>query len=667
MPSQGYAQFIRPNEILHSSSEKAIRQYDKAIYELKERNFGKAYKFFHKAIKKDTNFPEPYLQIAKMLELVNTGPGIEGVPSDESPLPYYRKYVEILGISRRTKVVHVKLGDLYLDRGEYENAKEVLIKVKQNATPTEIDAIERKIKICEFAEEAMANPLELRGFQPMPSTINSFDEQYFPSVTTDDKLLAFTTRSYVKQEKPPSKNKKTGFLDWFRKTDEEQKEIIYAIEDEDIYVSKKVDGQWTQAEPIDENINSDENEGTCSISGDGQSMVFTKCVAMGSYRNCDLYISFKSGDRWSRPRNIGKEINTKYWESQPSLSADGQILYYVSDRPDGFGGKDIWMSKKGPNNKWNRPVNLGKVINTPGDEVSPFIHANSSTLYFSSTGHIGMGRHDLFVTEKIGKNLWLDPKNLGYPINTHRDEVAIVVNAPGTKAYYTNDSIVERRHYSRIYEFEMPEKIRPKFKSYFITGMVYDSLTREKLASEIVLKNADKDSTIMFVSSDSISGRYLISLPEGGNYSFYVEKPGYLFVSRHFDLQDSAGTNYHINFPLVPIQQGMTTRLDNIFFDFDKFDLLQESYPELNKVASLLHNNPEISIEIRGHTDDKGSDTYNLELSKNRAASVKEYLISQGIQANRIRSKGFGEQQPLKPNTSPQNRQFNRRIEFVVL
>ena len=384
---------------------------------------------------------------------------------------------------------------------------------------------------------------------------------------------------------------------------------------------------------------------------------------MGS---CDLYISYKLGDEWTDPENMGTNINSRSWESQPSLSADGRILYFVSDRSGGFGKRDIWMSQW-IGGAWTKAVNLGPTINTAEEEVSPFIHVNGQTLYFSSKGFTGMGGYDIFFSE-WNDDKWSAPKNLGYPINTADDQVSLFITADGEKGYYSYEQRGADMYRSLLYEFQVPEAIKIKNISNYIAGKVLDVETREPLQAQVELFDVNADSLRSTVTSDSLTGDYMQILTEGSEYALYVTRPGYLFESLRFDYQQSHQREpLNIDILLKPIKRGTASVMNNIFFDVDKYDLKEKSRTELNKTVLLMESNPALMIEISGHTDNSGSDEHNRELSINRARAVYQYLIDQGIDPDRLKFKGYGSSVPVAPNDSEENRQLNRRIEFRVL
>ena len=278
---------------------------------------------------------------------------------------------------------------------------------------------------------------------------------------------------------------------------------------------------WSTPESISENINSKFNEGTCAISANGRTIIFTSCSGRKSMGSCDLYISYKLGEDWTDPENMGTNINSRNWESQPSLSSDGNILYFVSDRGGGFGKRDIWKSHW-IDGKWTKAENLGSTINTAEEEVSPFIHVNNQTLYFSSKGFTGMGGYDIFSSE-IKQHKWSVPKNLGYPINTADDQVSLFITADGNKGYYSYEQKGPNTYKSLLYDFEVPEAIRVKNKSNYIAGRVLNLDTKEPLSAQVELFDINADSLRSTVTSDSLTGDYLQVLTDGSEYALVCQ------------------------------------------------------------------------------------------------------------------------------------------------
>jgi outer membrane protein OmpA-like peptidoglycan-associated protein len=365
--------------------------------------------------------------------------------------------------------------------------------------------------------------------------------------------------------------------------------------------------------------------------------------------------------------NMGATVNSSSWDSQPSVSSDGNTLYFTSDRSGGKGKKDIWKTTKNDKGEWTTPVNLGDTINTHNDEMAPFIHPDDQTLYFTSNGHQGMGGYDIFYSRKDSSGNWETPINIGYPINTSDDESCLIVNANGDLAYFSSDRPGGKGSMD-IYSFPLYEKARPKRVTY-LKGTVYDKVTKNKLEAKFELVDLATGKIYTESFSDKVTGEFLVCLPTEKDYALNVSKDSYLFYSENFTL-----TGIHSNsdpflkdIPLQPIKKDEIVILKNIFFDTDKFDLKTESTAELEKLYDLLVKNPKLKIEISGHTDNVGDDKYNQVLSENRAKAVYDYLVLKGIAKERLTYKGYGETKPIETNDTEAGRAINRRTEFKVI
>ena len=473
-------------------------------------------------------------------------------------------------------------------------------------------------------------------FKPknLGDSINTSNLEYFPSITIDGKKLIFTRR--IKGN-------------------------------EDIYESDLKDSTWGKAYPLPGKINSSTfNEGAQNISQDGNWLIFTGCNFPQGLGSCDLYISYLTKNGWSEPENLGSNVNSEFWESTPSLSPDKRDLYFSSNVPGGFGGKDIWVCHKNDNGQWQVPVNLGPEINTPGDESTPFIHADNQTLYFNSTGHPGYSENpDLFVSHKLPGGKWSKPENLGYPINTIGDEGSLVVASDGKTAYYASDRSDSKGGLD-IYSFVLREDIRP-LKTLWVKGKVYDEKTKEGLPSSVELNDIKTGELVSKLQTDE-DGNYLVTLPVGKDYAFNVNRKGYLFYSENYNISSTApDSTFQADIPLQPIEANAHIILKNVFFDTKKTELKPESITELDNVVKLMNQNPAIRIRITGYTDNIGKPADNLILSKGRAVAVVNYLLGKGIRNERLSFMGMGESHPVADNNKDEERALNRRTELIIV
>ncbi|MEO6453730.1 MAG: OmpA family protein [Ginsengibacter sp.] len=464
--------------------------------------------------------------------------------------------------------------------------------------------------------------------------VNSVNLEYFPSLTIDGKKMIFTERI-------------NG--------------------NEDFYQSEFINGDWAKAKRLEGGINSTGyNEGAQNISQDGQLLFFTGCNFPQGIGSCDLYISRLTKQGWSNPENLGPNVNSEFWESTPSLSPDKNDLYFSSNVPGGFGGKDIWVCHKTAAGKWSEPLNLGPEINTAADESCPFIHSDNQTLYFNSNGHqCYSDKPDLFLSKKMENEKWGKAENLGYPINTIDDEGSLIVSSDGKTAYYASDRN-DTKGGLDIYTFELREDVRP-LKTLWVKGNVFDKKTGIGLPCSVELTNIVTKQTISKLQTDE-DGNYLVTLPVGKDYAFNVKRKGYLFYSENFNISlKGSDSTYIIDIPLQPIEANASIILKNVFFDTKQTVLKPESITELDNVVRLMNDNPKLKILIGGYTDNVGKPLDNLKLSTGRAVSVVNYLLGKGVKNERLSFKGYGETKPIADNKTENGRAINRRTELSVV
>jgi outer membrane protein OmpA-like peptidoglycan-associated protein len=610
-------------------SKKGKENYEKAQKAWQERQLGEAIAFFEKVLQEDPKNYDTHLRLAQIYELQRNADLIR---------KHYTIATQLKPAAPQSGPGFQWLGKYYFQAERYDSAQFYYEKAFKLFPPrSSLSRLaEKSIISSKFAAEATKTPLAIQK-KSMGDTVNFLRTQYFPVLTADNETLIFTG--------------------------------LTENRDENIYItnrSKNERAGWDVPEEISPAINTINNEGTCSVSADGRTLVFTACNRPDGYGSCDLYITHKEGKDWSAPVNLGQQVNTRDWESQPSLSADGHTLYFASERRDGQGKRDIWMTTLDQKKQWTAPKNLGPDINTSDDENAPFIHANGRILFYASNGLPGMGGFDIFFSQKIDTS-WAAPKNLGYPINTGADQVGLFIASDGKSAYYTDDSSDKGKGRSLIYTFEVPESLQKMIiPTRYAKGKVIDKKSGQPVASDIDLFDLKTQEKVGEFSSDSQSGSFLAVLNKGGEYAFFVSKLGYLFKSLSFSVSDSVSF-VDLQIPLEAIEKDRAEVLNNIFFQTGKYELDEKSKVELDKMIEFLNRNKAISIEISGHTDDVGSDTENMELSRRRAQSVQQYLHKSGIAQERILSKGYGETRPVTSNDSESNRQKNRRIEWRVL
>ena len=403
--------------------------------------------------------------------------------------------------------------------------------------------------------------------------------------------------------------------------------------------------------------------GGMNLSFDGRQMYFSGCNWPGGFGSCDIYTSRLHSDKWQKPEIMPKGLNSTSWDSQASISADGSKMFFTSRRKGGKGGADIWMSIK-IDGRWTKAINLGDSINTSGDEMAPFIHADGQTLYYSSNGSIGMGNFDLLISRKLPTGEWTKGKNLGYPINTKDSDLNIFVSLDGSKAWISSDRSRENGSFD-IFSFEMPEAVRP-YKIVTLTGMVLDSSTNQALETVVEITDLESSELSSRSISETNTGKFLSVLFPHRKYAVNISRKGYFFYSGTLEA-DGKTPDIQKTFKLIKIKKGASANLHNIYFDTDKWEIKGESLPELNKLVTLLKENPNLNILIEGHTDNSGEDAHNQQLSEKRARAVMEFLISKKIAAGRLSFKGFGANRPIADNSTEEGRARNRRTVVRVL
>lgn len=551
--------------------------------------------------------------------------------------------------------------------GEPQKARPLVENVLSQTSPSHpmYQRLEVTLQQLKNAEKYMANPLkiEIKNLGPQ---INSPFPDFAPVISADESVLLFTSR------RPGSTGGRIA------------PDGLYF---EDIYISDNRGGSWTPAQNLGAPVNTSTHDACIALSADGQTLFL-----FNSDNGGDIFQSRLKGRRWLPPRNMGTPINSKYWEPSVCLSADERTLLFVSDRPGGLGGRDIYMCKRLPNGKWSHPINLGPPINTPYDEDGPFLHPDGKTLFYSSNGPNSMGGFDIFRTELKPDSTWAPPINLGYPINTPGDDIYFVLSASGLHGYYASereDSYGEKDIYLVDFSTLVEEKPKAEAKKEeetldikteaaaapafrpnltLLTGTIYDEETKQPLEAQIYIIDNIRAETLSILTSNAATGKYLISLPAGKNYGIVVVKEGYAFHSENFIIEESMGyREVRKDIGLKKYKVGTIIILRNIFFDFDKATLRPESKMELERAYELLEKNPRLKVRVAGHTDSFGSDEYNQRLSEARAKAVYEYLISRGISASRLVYIGYGESRPIDTNETDEGRQNNRRVELEIL
>lgn len=438
------------------------------------------------------------------------------------------------------------------------------------------------------------------------------------------------------------------------------------------YARRMADGKFERGQPLPAPFNQKYNEGGPSITADNRELYFTICEILPTgYQNCDIYYSTFSNGRWTEPVSVGEHINKPdSWESQPSVTANGDWLYFISNRKGGYGGLDIYRCYRMPSGSWSTPENLGPAINTSKDEKSPYIHSDGITLYFSSNGHGGIGGLDIFFAQIDPKSqMWSPPQNLGFPINTESDEVGLFVSIDGAKGYISSDKIKGKGGWD-IFQFELPENVRPEY-TRLITGRLTDESGQPPGNVQVRIKNVQ---SAMESSGrvDTVSGAFTVAVKSRPDEDLILlaEKEGTAFTSRYIASEEyGVSTSAVVNQSTIEIKKlkkGEEYRLHDINFETNSYALDKRAIQILEEFFEFLKSNKNILIEIQGHTDNIGSREDNLILSDNRAKVVYEYLLKKGISSTRMTYKGYGPDRPVASNQTDQGKALNRRTVFVI-
>ena len=617
------AQWYDPEKV----NPKAAELHEQAYGAAQEGKYEEAITKITKAVAMDPKFVDAFLSRAGMYA---------NLKKYDSSVIDFQKSLALDSVYAATFLLPYSIS--LAGTGQFEKALAAVNHFLENKTLNErsIMAANYRKSSYEFAvdyEKKHASKSYVFAPKNLGDSVNSVYPEYYPSITIDGRKLIFTRRNN---------------------------------NDEDFYESSLIGGKWSKAQPLGGKVNTNLNEGAQNISQDGEWIIFTGCNYPEGQGSCDLYISYKTKSGWSEAENIGPIVNTDFWESAPSLSPDKRDLYFSSNQPGGYGGKDIWVTHRNEKGKWSRPENLGDVVNTVGDESCSFMYSDNQTLFFNSNGHIGYGETDLYFTKKNADSTWSTPVNLGYPINTIDDEGSMIVAADGKTAYYASERS-DSKGALDLYSFELREDIRPP-KTLWVKGQVFDAKTKQGLPSSVELTDINSRQLISKVQTDE-DGNYLTTLPVGKDYAFNVNRRGYLFYSENFDLHENKiDSVFTANIPLQPIEAGAQVVLKNIFFDTKKAELKPESIVELNKVVQLMNDNPKLKILINGHTDNVGKPQDNTLLSNDRALAVVKYLLASGqIAKERLQNKGWGATKPIADNGTEQGKAMNRRTELSVI
>lgn len=439
-------------------------------------------------------------------------------------------------------------------------------------------------------------------------------------------------------------------------------------DEQDIYLSNKVNDAWSKAVNVGEPLNDKFPNGVCSVSPDGNTVLLINAYDEKGNISPGVSISKRQKGGWSVPRkmNIKGFYNDSGYQDY-YLANSGRVLILAIQTSDTYGDQDLYASFHENGDNWSKPINLGATINSEKGEFSPFLAADNKTLYFASEGHKGLGQSDIFYTKRLDDTWtrWTKPRNLGNAVNSKDIDAYYAVSASGDLAYFvsTQGSTAGSRD---IFSIELPSEFKPE-PVLLVKGKVYNKKTNLAMESEIIITSLPGGEEEGLANSTPYTGTYQIVLPQGKNYSVRASAKGFLAVEQNLDLATiDSYKEIEQDLYLAPIELNQTITLTNVFFVKSRSELLPESFPELQRLVELLKLNSSMSIELGGHTDNQGVAKANLELSEERVQVVKQYLIKNGLESKRISTKAYGGTRPIFPNTNEDGRSKNRRVDLTV-
>lgn len=664
--TSSYALFAQDDESEDSGSKKlcvdidnknALKLFEKAKDKKKYKK-PERLEFLRKCLEEEPDFPEANMlmgnEIVVTCKLQNKSfapaipffykaigqcPQIHSEPYYYIGFNYYEEVKNDSAIKYLEKFIKFKDEDMSKFSKDYEaeiyQAKEMVKYAKKES--------ELKKKIVPF------NPTVVKG-------ISTPRDEYLAYISPDDQLCFFTRRV-------PAQS-----MDKVYVTDKEKEVFMVAQRDKT--------GVFNGGELMSPPFNTtDDNQGGCTITIDNKKLYFAiSKMEGGAQPNCDLYYSENINESWSEIKKLGTNVNhPMYWDSQPTVSADGNTIYFASDRKGGYGGIDIWFTKRNPaTGEWGVPQNAGPKINTQGDEKTPFIHSDSETLYFSSNGHFGFGGYDIFLIRKNEKGEWLDAENIGYPINTEVDDTGFFVSTDSKTGYFFSytEGKLQNKGVGRydLFSFELYKEARPQ-ETAFLSGDIKDKHGNVIEGGKVEITNTvTKEKTLAVV--DSTAGKFMVAVnvKKKDNLLVTIKKNDYSYNSTVVSMKDVSFEKppKPVTLEINEATVGSSFVINNIYYNTNSADLKSESHIVLEEFANYLKENPTITIEVQGHTDNVGNPKANEALSANRAYTVKSFLEEKGIDGKRITAKGFGSNKPIADNSTEEGKAKNRRTEFLI-
>jgi len=639
-PTQSHSQTLT-DSCPDYKSNRADKAYDKAIRAFSQRSYSECIGLMKEVIDIEPDYVDAYYVLGLIYikeSRMNLKAAKENFLKVISICPSYDVYA------------YYHLARIAYGAQDYQAAFDYITlfldDVDKIKTDEDYDEAIRIKDFSKFYADILNHPVPFDP-KPVPGISTEYDE-YLPIISPDNEMALFTRK--IKTE--PRK-------DDFTNQSALKERFMYSI---------RQDGEFGRGMLMPQPFNRYDNEGGATLTINNKLLYYTLCkyTTDRRYYNCDICFSENVAGMWTVIKSIGDKVNSENtWESQPSVTSDGKTLYFISDREGGLGGYDIYTTSKDKDGEWGTPENLGPGINTAGNEKSPFIHTDSQTLYFSSNGLMGLGGYDIFFS-KLGENgQWSEPKNIGFPINSFDDDVGFFVSTDGHYGYFASNKFEGFGGWD-LYSFDLYEGARPE-KVLLVRGKITDQENTSFRDAKVEIKNVESKK-ITEIEVDSITGEYFGAVLMRNDYIMTVKKKGYVQETKYISKIEQRITKpLELFIDLKPIQVGMSYRLNDIYFDFNSYELQPESMVVIDEFYQFLVDNPTMKVSIQGHTDNIGSEKDNLILSENRSHAVYDHLVKRGISIDRIDYKGFGESRPVESNDGEDGRARNRRTEFVIV
>jgi peptidoglycan-associated lipoprotein len=587
-------------------AQKKSRQLKKADQALILEQYSDAIKFYKKAYKKTKNRAvkveiifkqaESYRMLGKIKQAVN----------------YYKRAIKA---KYPDVVVYLRYADMLRMSGDFDEAVAQYTKYIQ-LNPTDVRG-EMGLKSCDFSLKWKDIPTRYKV--EIMSVVNTRFSDFSPAFGNEDysELYFTSTREGGVTDKIDARTGESFSDVWFTK------------------LNKK--GVWSRPVVMTEPINTEGNEGSVYVNKRGTTMYLTQCkVEKKKDLGCGIYVSQRKGKIWGGTQLLQVKVDSATTIGHPALSEDESVLIFSSDLSGGYGGKDLWITVKEKRNRWSDPINLGPLVNTPGDEMFPFLSVDG-IIYFASNGHVGMGGFDIYKTSKDEYGAYTLPVNLKVPVNSTGDDFGMIVEKNGERGYFTSNRSGGKGG-DDIYQFELPAL------KLSVQGIVTDSKTGSIMTGTKVQLIGSNGTANEFLTDNT--GKYVFKLEPLVSYEIIANKTGYLTkIARENTEGIEFSTDFIVDLNVDPIKKEIILPL--IKYDFNKFDLRSESLIDLDRLSEGLLDNPNVVIELKSHTDFVGSNTQNNKLSQQRADACISYLVTKGVDAGRLISKGMGENEPF--------------------